>query len=102
MFNKGLMYPFVGTGESGKSTLTKQFHMLYIGEIKEEERKKYKISIFSNIMEAIFVIIKLMLDGQLEFTKPENKVCLYITEISLTFIPSRILLYLYIMSHSLL
>ena len=49
---------YIGTGDSGKSTVIKQMKLLYLNGFKDDERKGFIPAIHYNILIAIKDIIK--------------------------------------------
>ena len=50
----------LGAGESGKSTILKQMRMIHTEGFTEEERKEYKMIVYSNIILAMRTILEAM------------------------------------------
>ncbi|KAJ3427566.1 guanine nucleotide-binding protein g(o) subunit alpha [Anaeramoeba flamelloides] len=48
----------LGPGESGKSTIIKQIKQIFLGGFKKREIKKYRESVYSNVVEAIQTLIR--------------------------------------------
>lgn len=49
-----------GVGEFGKSIIVKQMKIIYEVGYLEEECKQYKVVVYSNIIQLIIVIIRVM------------------------------------------
>lgn len=56
---------FLGAGESGKSTIMKQFQLAYGRPFTTEERDEYRDVIFDNAVRSMQVRFKLSLDASL-------------------------------------
>uniref|UniRef100_A0A8D2JSM9 Uncharacterized protein n=1 Tax=Sciurus vulgaris TaxID=55149 RepID=A0A8D2JSM9_SCIVU len=48
----------LGAGESGKSTIVKHMKIIHEDGYSEEERKQYKIVVYSNAIQSIIAIIR--------------------------------------------
>ncbi|KAI3384976.1 hypothetical protein SNEBB_005152 [Seison nebaliae] len=62
----------LGAGESGKSTIFKQFKILYLNGYDAEERLFYKSTIFVNLMQCMYAIVRAMVDLNIEFSNEKS------------------------------
>ncbi|XP_037540826.1 guanine nucleotide-binding protein G(i) subunit alpha [Nematolebias whitei] len=60
----------LGAGESGKSTLVKQMKIIHEDGYTEDERKQYKVVVYSNTIQSIMAIIKAMGQLKMDFQNP--------------------------------
>jgi len=63
----------LGTGESGKSTIVKQFRILYRGNFTREELQSFRPSLHNNIVVSIQALIKAAQMFSLELNNPEHE-----------------------------
>lgn len=63
---------FLGAGESGKSTVLKQFRLLYDNPMEEEERLGYREVILANTFQSLAVVLDAMEMMGLPFSDPDN------------------------------
>lgn len=70
---KKLKILLLGTGESGKSTITKQMKILHINGFDTRERISRIADIRQNIIESIVVILSAMQDLQISLELQENQ-----------------------------
>jgi hypothetical protein len=64
----------VGSGESGKSTVTKQMKIIFLQGYSNEERNSYKDIIHSNVIMAMRAIVNAGERLNMNNILPENKV----------------------------
>ncbi|KAL1925442.1 uncharacterized protein VTP21DRAFT_325 [Calcarisporiella thermophila] len=64
----------LGAGESGKSTILKQFKLINEGSYSREERESFREIIFINTCQSMRVILEAMQDMGLTLANPANKV----------------------------
>jgi len=62
----------LGTGSSGKSTIAKQMHILYLNGFGDKEREEYKKLIAINLLENMQHLIKAAHKFNYDFTKHED------------------------------
>ncbi|KAL9049260.1 MAG: hypothetical protein Q9162_007314 [Coniocarpon cinnabarinum] len=62
----------LGAGESGKSTILKQMKMIYANGFNDQDRKQFKVTIFSNLVNAFHTILQAMEELEEPFEKPAN------------------------------
>lgn len=61
-----------GAGESGKSTVLKQMRLIHSTGFPLQERKQWKVTIFSNLLHAFQCIQGAMEEHEVEFARPDN------------------------------
>ena len=64
----------VGAGESGKSTILKQMKMIYAEGFTSNDRKQWRVVIFTNLINAFQTILSAMEEQEIPFTDPGNNV----------------------------
>ena len=62
----------LGTGESGKSTFIKQFHLIHGSGYSDEDRRYFTKLIFQNIFMAIQTMIRAMELLRIQYENPES------------------------------
>ncbi|ORY43773.1 G-alpha protein, partial [Rhizoclosmatium globosum] len=70
---KGPKLILLGSGDSGKSTVLKQLKILRGGGFSDEERAIYKRRVWSNIIDAMKMLVSSLDTFQLDLTAPDNK-----------------------------
>lgn len=63
-----------GAGESGKSTILKQMKMIYAEGFTAEDRKSWRVVIFTNLVHAFQVILSAMEEQGVTYEDPANNV----------------------------
>lgn len=63
---------FLGAGESGKSTVLKQFRLLYDKPMSDEERLGYREVILANTFQSLSVVLDAMEMLGITFSEPES------------------------------
>jgi hypothetical protein len=63
----------LGTGGSGKSTIAKQMHIIYLNGFKDKEREEYKNLIVVNLAENMQALILGARKLELEFSSKEHE-----------------------------
>jgi len=59
MYDREIKLLLLGTGESGKSTIVKQMKIIHLNGFKnDDERKEYRVVIYSNIIQSMKSLIK--------------------------------------------
>lgn len=58
--NKAIKILVLGPGNSGKSTILKQMRIIHGNNYNESDRKKYKILVINNVLEAIVRLVNAM------------------------------------------
>lgn len=66
---------FVGTGESGKSTVFKQLKIIHKDAYPPEECMKFKDTIFTNVLQCIRALIEGCEKLEIAFDSPDTQVC---------------------------
>lgn len=64
---------FLGSGESGKSTIVKQMKVIHQGGYSREELATYRLTIYKNLVESAQALVLAMERLRLEPAKPENR-----------------------------
>lgn len=62
----------IGAGESGKSTVLKQMRIIHAGGFSKEEKKQWRVIIFSNLINAFQILLAAMDEQDTEFEDDEN------------------------------
>ena len=68
------MYPILGAGECGKSTILKQMKILHDQGFSEEEIAQQKSVVYSNTTQNMAVILKAMNTLNIPFDDAEREV----------------------------
>ena len=66
-----------GAGESGKSTILKQMKMIYAEGFSSQDRKQWRVVIFTNLVNAFQTILTAMEETETPFHDPGNAVCAF-------------------------
>ncbi|XP_056092810.1 guanine nucleotide-binding protein subunit alpha-11-like [Rhinichthys klamathensis goyatoka] len=64
----------LGTGESGKTTFTKQMRIIHGKGFSTDERRSYSKLVFQNIFQAMSAITEAMNTLKIPYSNPENEV----------------------------
>ena len=65
----------LGAGESGKSTVLKQMRLIHTAGFGTVERKQWRVTIFSNLLNAFQCIQGCMDEHDVDFEDKQNLVC---------------------------
>ena len=80
---RGLTSLFIGSGESGKSTIVKQMKIIHLKGYSDDELYNYRPTVFKNLIECAKAVIYAMRQFDIEPANEENKAhCDYILEYS--------------------
>ncbi|KAJ1530094.1 hypothetical protein HK096_008452, partial [Nowakowskiella sp. JEL0078] len=63
----------LGPGESGKSTILKQFKLIYTSDFSSEEREQYRKVLVSNVLECAKRILNAMLALDIKWESEKRK-----------------------------
>lgn len=72
--NDTLVFPFPGTGESGKSTFIKQMRIIHGAGYPDEERRSLIKLVYQNIYLAMYTLIRAMETLKIPYENPANQV----------------------------
>lgn len=64
---------FLGSGESGKSTIVKQMKIIHLKGYSEEELYNYRPTVFKNLVECAKAVITAMQQFNIELAHDENR-----------------------------
>ena len=74
LFSPLTLPPFVGTGESGKSTFIKQMRIIHGCGYSDEDKRGYIKLVYQNIFMAMSALIKAMDTLKISYKFTENEV----------------------------
>ncbi len=66
------IFPFIGAGESGKSTILKQMKLIHSEGYTQDEKIMFKEAIFSNILDAMRSLIDALGTLNIPLGNPDN------------------------------
>lgn len=67
-------WPYLGAGESGKSTIIKQMRIIHSGGFPEDERSQTRAVIYSNLLIAFKVLLDIMNAEDIDFERESTQV----------------------------
>lgn len=76
-YNLILLRGYVGSGESGKSTIVKQMKIIHQNGYTVEELAQYRLTVYKNLVDCAKALIDAMRQFEIEPSLEQNKVCIY-------------------------
>lgn len=71
-------HPYLGAGESGKSTIIKQMRIIHSNGFTVEERLQNRATIYSNLLTGFRVLLDIMRTDEIKFANEKSEVSLIV------------------------